>query len=807
MTSTTNMVDGRMMDTEKIRNMHMPVLMQNSIQNVNAAKMNNRLTESLDTLYIQKMCILNRVNNLQSKIGGRRFFKFPEPNRTFTHWDYLLQEMKWMALDFSQERRSKISHGYLFSHKSKAEAEKREKILCEKKSKEVAVKLSFMVSEFYERVAKKHCEVIEGEEDEKNPSGYKQKEEPGTEDVFEAKTMKTDESSWDVEDYAKTIILKHGYVPAVERNVEKMQISETKAPGSPRKRKNSANNQNKETIFKIESNGEVIDEEMMKLDEFQFTYPVDKPKDSYEDSFRKEMERLEEDDLDIFRPLEEIRQDDIFQAPRFETKEDIHYYDLLVEFEDMANRHQGGVTKAPERLINNLIFDWHHLTPDGSRETKGAIAVRSRKTILDKGSADPQIEFVSHYEFEPDDLNSEKSYLKAAIKKRRLEKQLSVNTVEEVRMVENKHYGLHWTPSEDQFLDGLVKKFGAKWTVISDVFNIHPLTKGKIRQPYHCEERWFYLRLKEGKVMIYSYKINPQESDLIPPLVDVRPLNWRYIPGFRWKKKINKSGKEIVKKSILKFKADKDRVGQLFMDQLEQFRTSYAYNTADKYFGRSSTDSSKQGRTGAHSIALAAGRPEGSHSNYGRCMSPRRRKTSKIEGASSQQILKDFENRSKTVLDVINRFEARTESIKKVLHKTISFRVEFGLGERSFREDAEKYAKSLENEKDPAFMNPLAWADRVKAEKNLKRRNAPRKPGIESLKSHGPVGSGVPPHYRGHYGPPNGGMQGHPGMGYRGGHPGQGGAPGGPGGEMHANYQHPSNMRGRPEHYKGDPRH
>lgn len=35
--------------------------------------------------------------------------KVQEPSRNKSQWDYLLEEMQWMAVDFAQERRWKIA--------------------------------------------------------------------------------------------------------------------------------------------------------------------------------------------------------------------------------------------------------------------------------------------------------------------------------------------------------------------------------------------------------------------------------------------------------------------------------------------------------------------------------------------------------------------------------------------------------------------------------------------------------------------------------------------------------------------------
>ncbi len=35
---------------------------------------------------------------------SRQLPVFPEPKRTKSHWDFLLEEMEWMAKEFSRER-------------------------------------------------------------------------------------------------------------------------------------------------------------------------------------------------------------------------------------------------------------------------------------------------------------------------------------------------------------------------------------------------------------------------------------------------------------------------------------------------------------------------------------------------------------------------------------------------------------------------------------------------------------------------------------------------------------------------------
>ena len=39
--------------------------------------------------------------------SARRLPKVSEPSRQKAHWDYLLEEMQWLAADFAQERKWK----------------------------------------------------------------------------------------------------------------------------------------------------------------------------------------------------------------------------------------------------------------------------------------------------------------------------------------------------------------------------------------------------------------------------------------------------------------------------------------------------------------------------------------------------------------------------------------------------------------------------------------------------------------------------------------------------------------------------
>lgn len=99
--------------------------------------------------------ILKRVRTLQ-KDGlwlPKRIAAQPEPPRTKTHWDYLLEEMAWLAKDFQDERRWKIAAGRKLSRavaKHHKELELEEK----RKSKEEEIALRRTASRMAKEVKK-----------------------------------------------------------------------------------------------------------------------------------------------------------------------------------------------------------------------------------------------------------------------------------------------------------------------------------------------------------------------------------------------------------------------------------------------------------------------------------------------------------------------------------------------------------------------------------------------------------------------------------------------------------------------------
>jgi len=60
---------------------------------------------------VQEAQVLQRVSELQRNglWSARRLPKVQETPRCKAHWDYVLDEMQWLAVDFAQERRWKMA--------------------------------------------------------------------------------------------------------------------------------------------------------------------------------------------------------------------------------------------------------------------------------------------------------------------------------------------------------------------------------------------------------------------------------------------------------------------------------------------------------------------------------------------------------------------------------------------------------------------------------------------------------------------------------------------------------------------------
>ena len=108
----------------------------------------------MEELIEKRYQILQKTSQQRERIGGRRLPRIREPIRECTHWDYFLEEMKWLANDFIEDRKHKQAVSYVIineiSHKKstleKTEAKK------ESASRDHAKKLSDLVMKYFYQV-------------------------------------------------------------------------------------------------------------------------------------------------------------------------------------------------------------------------------------------------------------------------------------------------------------------------------------------------------------------------------------------------------------------------------------------------------------------------------------------------------------------------------------------------------------------------------------------------------------------------------------------------------------------------------
>ena len=64
---------------------------------------------SPNLLTVQEAYVMQRIAELQREglWAEKRLPKVQEPPRVKAHWDYLIEEMIWLAADFAQERKWK----------------------------------------------------------------------------------------------------------------------------------------------------------------------------------------------------------------------------------------------------------------------------------------------------------------------------------------------------------------------------------------------------------------------------------------------------------------------------------------------------------------------------------------------------------------------------------------------------------------------------------------------------------------------------------------------------------------------------
>lgn len=83
---------------------------EKNLQNINTSLTLKQLPNKLSVDRVKhESDILKRIDHLKSngKWSNQRLIKILEPKKRKTHWDYLLDEMRWLAEDFAHEKRWK----------------------------------------------------------------------------------------------------------------------------------------------------------------------------------------------------------------------------------------------------------------------------------------------------------------------------------------------------------------------------------------------------------------------------------------------------------------------------------------------------------------------------------------------------------------------------------------------------------------------------------------------------------------------------------------------------------------------------
>ncbi|ELU01188.1 hypothetical protein CAPTEDRAFT_103252 [Capitella teleta] len=110
----------------------------------------------------QEAQVMQRVTEFRKEgmWSAKRLPKVQEPPRSKAHWDYLLEEMQWLAADFAQERKWKkagarkiarmITKHFQELQQKEQRAEKEEGM----KIKRIANSMARMVREFWNNIEK-----------------------------------------------------------------------------------------------------------------------------------------------------------------------------------------------------------------------------------------------------------------------------------------------------------------------------------------------------------------------------------------------------------------------------------------------------------------------------------------------------------------------------------------------------------------------------------------------------------------------------------------------------------------------------
>nr|XP_018666729.1 helicase SWR1 isoform X3 [Ciona intestinalis] len=110
----------------------------------------------------QEAVVQRRVAELrkQGLWSQRRLPKVQEPPRNKTHWDYLLEEMRWLAADFAQERKwkraaaRKVVRMVTAYHKDVREKEKRVEREGQQKLRRIAANMARQIRNFWSNIEK-----------------------------------------------------------------------------------------------------------------------------------------------------------------------------------------------------------------------------------------------------------------------------------------------------------------------------------------------------------------------------------------------------------------------------------------------------------------------------------------------------------------------------------------------------------------------------------------------------------------------------------------------------------------------------
>ena len=103
----------------------------------------------MEDLLAKRHQLLQKASYTRSKVGGRCLPKIPEVERKYCHWDYVLEEMKWLSSDVMEDRKHKTAVCLLLSKQSKQKFRESSESRCEAQHKEISKKASDMVQVFF----------------------------------------------------------------------------------------------------------------------------------------------------------------------------------------------------------------------------------------------------------------------------------------------------------------------------------------------------------------------------------------------------------------------------------------------------------------------------------------------------------------------------------------------------------------------------------------------------------------------------------------------------------------------------------